>query len=66
MAGYLWKITVKKPIGKLAQGMWAEVVVNNSSRKPMNKEISDAFNAKYGDNVMSPGINTSYLEVVKG
>lgn len=67
MAAYLWRIKVTKPIGKLAQGMWAEVIVQNSAtRKPTNKEISEAFNAKYGDKTITGGISWSFYEMVKG
>lgn len=62
MSAYLWKVTVKRKIGKLPQGASVEIVKNNTNAKPNQKEINDAFTAKYGVN--GGGITTSYYDIV--
>ena len=48
MSAYLWKVTTKKQVGKLPAGASVEIVKNNKSGKPTQKEINAAFDAKYG------------------
>lgn len=61
----MYRITAKKKLGNLASGMWIEVVFKNSSSIPMQKDIIDGFNTKYGANTLTGTINKSFLDIVK-
>ena len=55
MANYLWRVTAKKSVtSKIASGMWVEIGVSNTSRKPNQKEVIEAINAKYGAGTAMP------------
>ena len=61
MSAYLWKVTTKKQVGKLPAGASVEIVKNNTSGKPTQKEINAAFDAKYG--VDGGYLSTSYYDM---
>ena len=62
MSAYLWKVTTKKQVGKLPAGASVEIVKNNTNAKPTQKEINEAYNAKYG--VDGGSLSTSYYLVL--
>ncbi len=61
MSAYLWKVTTKKQVGKLPAGASVEIVKNNTNAKPTQKEINEAYNAKYG--VDGGSLSTSYYDM---
>ncbi|MDO5615413.1 MAG: hypothetical protein Q4G16_04425 [Cruoricaptor ignavus] len=61
----MYKVTVKKKIGKLASGMWVEFVFDNNSKKPTQMDIIRAFNEKYGPNTLTGTISSTYIDIVK-
>lgn len=61
MSTYLWKVRTKNRVGKLPAGASVEIVKNNTSGKPTQKEINAAFNAKYG--VDGGSSSTSYYDI---
>lgn len=66
MANYLWRVTAKKSVtSKIASGMWVEIVVSNTNRKPNQKEVIEAINAKYGAGTAMPGLSLSNFDIVK-
>ena len=62
MSAYLWKVTATKQLHKLPKGASVEIIKNNTSAKPTQQEINDAFTAKYGVNGGS--LSTSYYDMV--
>jgi hypothetical protein len=52
----------KKNVGKLPAGASVEIIKNNTSAKPSQKEINEAYNAKYG--VDGDTLSTSYYDIV--
>lgn len=65
MSTHLYKITAKKKFGKIARGMFTEIIIRNASRKPNQQEIIDSFNLKYGENTALPGIMLSNFDIDK-
>lgn len=66
MSAYLWRVTAKRAAtSKIAVGIWVEIVVNNSSRKPIQKEVIDALNAKYGAGTALNGLSLTNFDMVK-
>lgn len=66
MASYLWRVTAKKSVtSKIASGMWVEIVISNTNRKPNQKEVIDAINTKYGAGTAMPGLSLSNFDIVK-
>ncbi|MFV0174753.1 peptidase [Empedobacter falsenii] len=65
MSIHLYKVTAKKEYGKLAKGMWVEIVIRNASRPPNQREVIDAVNQKYGPNTAVNGLSLSNFEIVK-
>lgn len=62
MSAYLWKVTAKKQLNKLPAGANVEIVKSGTNAKPSQKEINEAFNAKYG--VDGGSLATSYYDIV--
>ena len=65
MSTHLYKVTVKKEYGKLAKGMFVEIVITNASRPPNQKEVIEAVNIKYGDKTAVNGLSLTNFEIVK-
>ncbi len=65
MSNHLYKVTAKKEYGKLAKGMFVEIVIRNASRLPNQKEILEAINQKYGDKTVGNGCSLSNFDIVK-
>ncbi|MDY3317136.1 hypothetical protein [Riemerella anatipestifer] len=61
----LWRVTVKKKYGTVASGMWIELLFQNNSQIPMQEDIRNALNAKYGKNTLNGTIPREFLEIVK-
>ena len=61
MSAYLWKVTTKKQTGKLPAGANVESVKNNTTGKPTQKEINEAYKTKYG--VDGGSLSTSYYDM---
>ncbi|MBF1586487.1 MAG: peptidase [Prevotella sp.] len=61
MSAYLWKVTTKKQVGKLPAGASVEIVKNNTTGKPTQKEINEAYKTKYG--VDGGSLSTSYYDI---
>lgn len=66
MPSFLWNVlVVRQGQGKVARGMSVDIVVENSSRKPTDQEISNALNKKY--NIDShPSTIANWIEIRKG
>jgi len=61
----LWKVKAKKNRAPVAQGMEVEVIINGRTGEPSQKDISDAFEKKYG--IKTPaGMPNSEFEIKKG
>ena len=65
MSTHLYKVISKKEYGKLAKGMFVEIVIRNTSRPPNQKEIIEAINQKYGDKTAVNGISLSLFDILK-
>lgn len=68
MSNHLWRVTAKRQVSvKVAAGMWVEIVVSNTNRKPLQKEIINALNAKYGEGTAPTGlsIGSNNFDIVK-
>lgn len=65
MSTHLYKVTAKKEYGKLAKGVFVEIVITNASRPPHQKEVIDAINKKYGEKTAVNGLSLSNFDVVK-
>lgn len=66
MSVHLWRVTAKRNVGNsISSGMWVEIVVKNNSRKPIQKEVIDALNAKYGPKTALPGLAMINFEMEK-
>lgn len=65
MSTYLYTATAKKQSGKLAIGMFVEIVISNTTRKPTQKEVLDAINQKYGAGTATNGTSLSNFEIQK-
>ena len=65
MSIHLYKVTAKKEYGKLAKGMWVEIVIRNASRPPNQREVIDAINQKYGTNTAVNGLSLTNFDIVK-
>lgn len=48
-------------MGKLPEGASVEIIKNNTTAKPSQKEINEAFDEKYGVNGGS--LSTSYYDI---
>lgn len=60
----LYRVTVKKKVSpRLIEGMWVEIILPN--RPIMQKDMMDAFNAKYGKLTALGTIPRNFLEIVK-
>lgn len=66
MSSYFYKVAAIKDHGKLAIGMFIEVVTRNASRTPTQKEILDAINLKYGANTTPNGLSLNNFMISKG
>ena len=64
MSSYVWKCTANKVWGKVAKGMFVEVVVTNRTGTPSVREIQEALEKKY--NIQCSGIPQSTFDIVKG
>ena len=49
MGRYLWKVTAKTSINRLAQGANVEIATTSKSSKPNSKDIAEAMEEKHGD-----------------
>lgn len=67
MANHLWRVTAKRQVySKIASGMWVEIIISNSSRKPTQNEIINALNEKYGAGTAPTGLSISNnFDIVK-
>lgn len=65
MSTHLYKVTAKKEYGKLAKGMFVEIIINNTNRFPSQKEVIEAVNQKYGDKTAANGLSLSNFEIMK-
>ncbi|UOE37766.1 peptidase [Chryseobacterium oryzae] len=65
MSTHLYIATAKKQYGKLAKGMFVEIIIRNASRPPIQKEVLDAINKKYGDKTAVNGLSISNFDIVK-
>lgn len=65
MSTHLYKVTAKKEYGKLAKGMFVEIVIQNASRPPSQKEVIEAINKKYGDKTAVNGLSLSNFDIAK-
>lgn len=65
MSTQLYEVTSKKEYGKLAKGMFVEIVIQNASRPPSQKKVIEAINQKYGDKSAVKGLSLSNFYVVK-
>lgn len=65
MSTHNYKVTSKKEYGKLAKGMFVEIVIRNTSRPPNQKEIIEAINQKYGEKTIANGISLSFFGMLK-
>lgn len=63
MSSYLWKVKAIKNPGKVVKGMEVDIIKNGSSAKPNIKEISEAFEKKYGFSLIS-GCSLSNFEIL--
>lgn len=45
--------------------MFVEIVINNATRKPTQKEVLDAINQKYGAGTATNGTSLSNFEIQK-
>ncbi len=61
MSAYLWKVTTQKKVGKLPAGASVEIIKRNTTAKPTQKEINEAYNAKYA--VDGGSSSTSYYDM---
>lgn len=61
MSSYLWKVTTKKQVGKLPAGASVEIIKRNTNAKPSQREINEAYNAKYS--VDGGSLSTSYYDI---
>lgn len=66
MPAYFWKVTATKSFTRLAAGMWVDIIIQNATRKPIQREVIEAFNEKYGAGTAPNGISLSNFEMVKG
>jgi hypothetical protein len=66
MSAHFYKVTAIKDYGKLAKGMFVEIVIRNASRTPTQKEILEAINQKYGANTAPNGLSLSNFMISKG
>lgn len=65
MSAYLWKVTAKRAVGsKLPAGAWVEIVKSGTSAPPNQREITQAFESKYGIKIPN-GTSTSCFEMIK-
>jgi len=65
MSTTLWKAMAKKESGKLAKGMFVEIVIRNASRQPNQKEVIEALNNKYGEKTAINGLSMTLFEFLK-
>ncbi|MRM83694.1 peptidase [Riemerella anatipestifer] len=66
MSTHLWNVIAKRDVNKIAKGMSVEIVIRNASRKPNQKEVIEAFNAKYGAGTALSGLSISVnFEIVE-
>ena len=65
MSTHLYKVTAKKDYGKLAKGMFVEIVIRNTNRKPTQREVIEAINLKYGDKTAVNGLSMTNFEIVE-
>ncbi|WKS95427.1 peptidase [Riemerella columbina] len=68
MSTHLWRVTAKRNMNQVVKGMSVEVIVRNTSRKPNQKEVIAAFDAKYGAGIAYNGMpvsSTIYFEMVE-
>lgn len=65
MSTHLYIATAKKEYGRLAKGMFVEIVIRNASRPPTQKEVVEAINKKYGDKTAVNGLSLSNFDIVK-
>ncbi|WP_312090133.1 peptidase [Chryseobacterium sp.] len=65
MSTLLYIATAKKEYGRLAKGMFVEIVIRNASRPPTQKEVIEAINKKYGEKTAVNGLSLSNFDIVK-
>ncbi len=65
MSNHLYKVTAKKEYGKLAKGMFVEIVIRNASRPPNQREVIDSINQKYSDKTAVNGLSLSNFDIIK-
>lgn len=65
MAKYLWKVEVVKNSGQLVKGMSVEIIMENTSGKPLAKHIIEAIKNKYGVTVSSCHCTNSNFQFQK-
>lgn len=65
MANVLYKVTTKKKAGKLPVGASVEIIKTTGQSQPNAKEITEAFEAKYGISIPNGMANSSYFSITK-
>lgn len=65
MSSHLYHVTAKNAYGALAKGMQVEIIIQNASRPPNQREVIDAFNQKYGTGTAVNGVSLSHFEIKK-
>ena len=65
MSVYLWRVVAVKDTAKLAKGMSVEIVIRNTSRKPNQKEVLEAFNQRYGAGTVPNGTSLTNFQIEK-
>lgn len=59
----LWICTAKKQVGKLPKGASAEVIKHGTTAVPNDKEITVAFESKYGVKIPNGLANKSNFDM---
>lgn len=65
MSVYLWRVVAVKDTAKLAKGMSVEIVIRNTSRKPNQKEVLEAFNQRFGAGTAPNGTSLTNFQIEK-
>lgn len=64
MANQLWNVTATRDNLTVKEGMNAEILIKNSTRKPNSSDIAEALNKKYGT-IKSGSVNVHFFEIEK-